>query len=509
MTSDDRPADDGSTGTPPGGQPPTDPPPPQDAPPHQDTPPQDASPDAPPPASDGVPPPPPGAGPPPAGGQQDGGFPGFEARRLVRTRQPRIIAGVCGGLGRATNTDPVLWRVILGVLIFFGGIGALLYIGGWLFLPADGDTASPIEALIGRGRSSTSALVTVLLGLLSVALLAALFDGGPKLAVLVAAVVVLALVLLRRGPLPFAPMSFAPSFGPGFGPAPQPQDAPGPAGTGATGPPPHPTGESMSAPAGAAPTVPLGKEPPGYGYSAPFAPFGPYGPPDPPYPPGPFPPGMNRPPRPPRPPRERSALGRITLSVACLALGVLVLLDIGGLAVSFTGYVATALTVVSLGLIAGAWMGRARWLMAIGAVLVIALVSGAGAERANWDDFPRDLAANGESVEWAPSDVASVQPRYEHGAGSATLDLTAVDFDNRNVSTSIEVGATDLHVLVPSDVDVTVDVEMGAGDVNVFDEHFEGWGIDRRVTDEGSDGPGGGTLNLTIEGGAGDVEVAR
>jgi hypothetical protein len=41
----------------------------------------------------------------------------------------------------------VLWRVVLAVLVIFGGIGALIYLIAWLLLLADGDTASPIEAL--------------------------------------------------------------------------------------------------------------------------------------------------------------------------------------------------------------------------------------------------------------------------------------------------------------------------------------------------------------------------
>jgi hypothetical protein len=41
-----------------------------------------------------------------------------------RPTRGRYIAGVCGALGRATNTDPVLWRVVLAVLGFFGGRSA-------------------------------------------------------------------------------------------------------------------------------------------------------------------------------------------------------------------------------------------------------------------------------------------------------------------------------------------------------------------------------------------------
>ena len=32
-------------------------------------------------------------------------------QQLARPRHGRYVAGVCGALGRATNTDPVLWRI--------------------------------------------------------------------------------------------------------------------------------------------------------------------------------------------------------------------------------------------------------------------------------------------------------------------------------------------------------------------------------------------------------------
>ncbi len=155
---------------------------------------------------------PPGGSVPPGGQYAPGGQfpPPGEPRRpadprppLVRTREPRVIAGVCGGLGRATNTDPILWRVVLAVLVFFGGIGALLYLLGWLLLPLEGEQASPVEALIGRGQSSTSPVVTMLLGGLTVvALAASLNNGFENIALLLAVGLGVVLLLRRTGTLP-------------------------------------------------------------------------------------------------------------------------------------------------------------------------------------------------------------------------------------------------------------------------------------------------------------------
>src|SRR5258705_1677582 len=86
---------------------------------------------------------------------------------LVRPKQGRLLSGVCGALARATNTDPILWRVVIAVLTIFGGFGVLLYLLGWLLLPADGDTASPVEALLGRGYSATSKALTIIAGVVA------------------------------------------------------------------------------------------------------------------------------------------------------------------------------------------------------------------------------------------------------------------------------------------------------------------------------------------------------
>ena len=96
--------------------------------------------------------PPPGAGFPPPGGfpPPPPGTGGFATRYgLVRPARGggRMVAGVAGALGRATNTDPVLWRVLFAVLILAGGLGLFAYVVGWLLIPAEGDTGSPLESL--------------------------------------------------------------------------------------------------------------------------------------------------------------------------------------------------------------------------------------------------------------------------------------------------------------------------------------------------------------------------
>jgi phage shock protein C len=62
--------------------------------------------------------------------------PGAE-RVLRRVKDGRVIAGVCGGLGRYLGIDPVLLRIAFVVLAIAGGGGLLLYIVSWILIPEE------------------------------------------------------------------------------------------------------------------------------------------------------------------------------------------------------------------------------------------------------------------------------------------------------------------------------------------------------------------------------------
>ena len=54
---------------------------------------------------------------------------------LRRSRDDRIIAGVCGGLGASTGVDPMIFRIGFAILtIFFFGTGVVLYGAAWLLI---------------------------------------------------------------------------------------------------------------------------------------------------------------------------------------------------------------------------------------------------------------------------------------------------------------------------------------------------------------------------------------
>jgi len=59
--------------------------------------------------------------------------------RLVRSDRDKVIAGVCGGLGKYFNIDPVLVRIIMVALLMAGSAGFWIYILAWIFIPLESD----------------------------------------------------------------------------------------------------------------------------------------------------------------------------------------------------------------------------------------------------------------------------------------------------------------------------------------------------------------------------------
>lgn len=56
-------------------------------------------------------------------------------KKLYRTTDGKVIAGVCGGIGEYLNIDPTVIRLIWVLLTVFGGAGLLAYIISALIIP--------------------------------------------------------------------------------------------------------------------------------------------------------------------------------------------------------------------------------------------------------------------------------------------------------------------------------------------------------------------------------------
>jgi phage shock protein C len=59
-------------------------------------------------------------------------------RRLYRSRNERMIAGICGGFAGYANTDPTIIRVLFVLLaVFTGGAALLAYPILWVIIPEE------------------------------------------------------------------------------------------------------------------------------------------------------------------------------------------------------------------------------------------------------------------------------------------------------------------------------------------------------------------------------------
>lgn len=83
---------------------------------------------------------------------------------LRRSRTDKHVAGVAGGISRHLDIDPLLTRVVLVVLVFFGGAGLFVYAAGWLLVPLEGEERGVVR-LDDRSRTIALAIVGVIAAL--------------------------------------------------------------------------------------------------------------------------------------------------------------------------------------------------------------------------------------------------------------------------------------------------------------------------------------------------------
>ncbi|TYK47359.1 PspC domain-containing protein [Actinomadura decatromicini] len=75
-------------------------------------------------------------------------------RKLRRTREGRIIAGVCSGAAEFLGVDANIVRLGLGVFTLFGGAGVALYAIAWILIPEEGAQTSIAEDLFKKAGDS-------------------------------------------------------------------------------------------------------------------------------------------------------------------------------------------------------------------------------------------------------------------------------------------------------------------------------------------------------------------
>lgn len=56
---------------------------------------------------------------------------------LRRSNSDRWVAGVCGGVARATGIESWVCRLLVAALSLFGGFGVVVYLLLWIFVPLE------------------------------------------------------------------------------------------------------------------------------------------------------------------------------------------------------------------------------------------------------------------------------------------------------------------------------------------------------------------------------------
>lgn len=384
--------------------------------------------------------------------------PASPPRRLVRRTDDRIIGGVASGLADLLGVDPVLVRVGFVLLAFAGGTGILAYLALWALTPEGGPSGRPVSR--DRGAAFWVAIALFVLAGLAIA------DSVGNRSFVWPLVLIGAGVALWRSDLSSR----------GDGPV---DEAAPPA------PPENPPSPAPGAPTATAPAADWTPPPAPPGGQAPHGPDEPS--------------GWSPPPR-----RPRSVLGRVTVGVTLVVLGVLAGLDrAGALELTARDTVAVALLVIGSGLVVGTWYGRARWLAIPGALLLLPglVVSSAVHEL----DVPLDAGVGQRS--FGTTAVAELEPLYELGIGELQLDLGDLDLQGGEAATTARVGLGQIRVVVPDDVTVSVTYEVTGGEVELFGNDVQGARVERTEVFDGQ--PGGGELDLTVEVGFGQIEVVR
>jgi phage shock protein C len=67
-------------------------------------------------------------------------------KRLYRSRDERMIWGICGGLAKYLGVDPTITRVGAVLSLILGGWGILVYIILWFVVPLEPSNAGVVDS---------------------------------------------------------------------------------------------------------------------------------------------------------------------------------------------------------------------------------------------------------------------------------------------------------------------------------------------------------------------------
>ncbi len=197
-----------------------------------------------------------------------------------------------------------------------------------------------------------------------------------------------------------------------------------------------------------------------------------------------------------------SHAGRVA---ARIAIGiVLFALAVGGFVAAAAGtalgggvIVAGLVIACGVGLVGGAFRGGARWLIVPALVLALPLGAVAATDldiRGTWGDRT-----------FHPASVDELADGYDMGIGSLKVDTRDLDLPPGRTDLRVEIGMGEIEVLVPEEVCVTTEAEVGVGLVNAGDG--DQGGVDLDIDDDREIAPGVTQLHVIADVGMGAVHV--
>ena len=87
-----------------------------------------------------------------------------QPRRLLRSREDRVVGGVAGGIGVYLGIDPVIVRLVFVVLALAGGGGILAYVIAWIVIPEAPEDGMPAPDRTNSSTPMLAGLVLIALG---------------------------------------------------------------------------------------------------------------------------------------------------------------------------------------------------------------------------------------------------------------------------------------------------------------------------------------------------------
>jgi phage shock protein PspC (stress-responsive transcriptional regulator) len=368
------------------------------------------------------------------------------SRRLTRRLDQRVVAGVAAGLGEYFELDPVLFRVGFVVATFLGGAGILIYVLAWWLIPPSAmpaESASqphePLSERVLRAFRLPPGWIGILILVVGAAILASQLGVWRPDVVWGLALIGLGVLLFRRATEEStAEIPTAPLTGPASDAASEASVFP------------------VQSPHMAATRQPRR--------------------------------------------RERSPLGWITLGAVLLVVGIVATLDnANAFHLAIDQFLALPLAILGVGLVVGAWWGRARWLIFIGILLIPFVLV------ATLIDVPLTGGFGGRS--YRPRVTQDLKPAYRLTAGQLVLDLRGLEPGSEPVALDATAVAGLIRIYIPSDALVHIRARAGAGDVLLFGQHFDGLKVDVVRTI----GPAAATreIDLDIEASFGQVVVQQ